>query len=277
MQNAPPDAAVARFRSDLTALAPVGPYGVAVSGGPDSLALLLLCEAAFRGNTFAATVDHGLRPESANEAAFVALLCQSMSMPHAVLRPAEPPSGNLQHWARRQRYAALDTWAADRGLAAILTGHHAEDQLETLIMRLNRGSGTAGLSGVRARQGKVVRPLLGWRRAELAALVESAGLIPVDDPSNRDDRFDRARLRKALTQADWLDPVAASQSAAALAQAETALEWTAAGNSTFRAYRPICAAACCSAAFAPSPPMPFRAARRSRAFSAALRQAVRRP
>lgn len=221
--------ALARFRSGMkTLVSGPGPFGVAVSGGSDSLALLLLCDAAFPGKTFAATVDHGLRPESAREAAFVALVCQSMGVPHRVLHAAEPAGGNIQDWARRERYAALGDWAAERGLTAILTAHHADDQLETIIMRLNRGSGVAGLSGIRARQGKVLRPLLGWRRAELTRIVEAAALVPVDDPSNRDDRFDRARLRKALANADWLDPAAAGQSAAALADAETALEWAAA-------------------------------------------------
>jgi tRNA(Ile)-lysidine synthase len=229
MPNAPLDAVVARFRGEVDRLIAPGEasLGVAVSGGPDSLALLLLCDAAFPNRTFAATVDHGLRPESANEAAFVALLCQSMGVPHVVLKPDSAPKGNVSDWARQVRYRALEDWAADRNLAAILTGHHADDQLETVIMRLNRGSGVVGLSGIRARQGKVVRPLLSWRRSELLALVEAAGIAPVEDPSNRDDRFDRARLRKALAGAEWLDPLASTQSAAALAQADEALEWAA--------------------------------------------------
>lgn len=229
MPSAPPEAAVARFRSDLTRLAGgVGPFGVAVSGGPDSLALLLLCAEAFPQETYAATVDHGLRPASASEAAFVALLCSSMGVPHMVLVPSSAPDGNLQDWARRERYAALHDWARDRQIGFILTGHHADDQLETIIMRLNRGSGVSGLAGVRARQGKIVRPLLDWRKSELAALVYHAGLAAVDDPSNTDARFDRARLRSALTTADWLDARAASRSAQALADAELALTWAAA-------------------------------------------------
>lgn len=228
MPSAPPDAAVARFRAHLIALAgDAGPFGVAVSGGPDSLALLLLCANAFPDRTFAATVDHGLREAGAREAGMVALLCQSMGVPHAVLTPQTPLEGNIQGWARRERYAALEGWAADRTLSAILTGHHADDQLETMIMRLNRGSGVAGLAGIRGRQGRIVRPLLGWRRAELIALVQEAGLDAVDDPSNSDVRFDRARLRAALDCAPWLDRHAAARSAAALADAETALQWAA--------------------------------------------------
>jgi tRNA(Ile)-lysidine synthase len=186
---------------------------------------------AFPDRIFAATVDHGLRPESAQEAAFVALLCQSMGVPHTVLTVASTPDGNLQAWARKERYIALECWAIDRNIAAILTGHHADDQLETLIMRLNRGSGVAGLAAIRERQGRVVRPLLHWRQSELEALVDHAGLTPVRDPSNADDRFDRARLRRALRNADFLDPLAATRSSSALSHAEDALAWAA--NKTF--------------------------------------------
>ncbi len=226
MQNAPPEAAVNRFRSDLIRITGgAGPFGVAVSGGPDSLALLLLCAEAFPDRVFAATVDHGLRAESAQEAAFVALLCQSMGVPHTVLEVPSSPVGNLQAWARKERYLALECWAIERNIAAILTGHHADDQLETVIMRLNRGSGVSGLASIRERQGRVVRPLLQWRQAELEALVRQSGLDPVRDPSNVNDRFDRARLRKALRQTDWLDPLAAARSAVALSEAEDALAW----------------------------------------------------
>ena len=100
---------VERFRADLEAIggeAPPG-IGVAVSGGPDSLALLLLARAAYEGRVHAATVDHGLRPESADEAVFVARLCADLGLPHMVLRPETPIEGNLQSAARRVRYALL--------------------------------------------------------------------------------------------------------------------------------------------------------------------------
>lgn len=227
MPNAPFDSAVERLRGDFLALGGALPTGVAVSGGPDSLALLLLCAAAFPGETIAATVDHGLRAESADEARFVAEVCADLGVPHAILKLKRAQTGNVSDWARRERYAALERWADEQGAASILTAHHADDQLETVIMRLNRGSGVAGLAGIRSRHGRIVRPLLGWRRAELAAVVKSAKLTAIDDPSNSDDRFDRARLRKELSRADWLDPAAASRSAAALQQAETALDWAA--------------------------------------------------
>ncbi len=201
--------------------------GIAVSGGPDSIALLLLAHATFPGEIEAATVDHRLRAASASEAEFVAAICAKRGIPHATLAPETPIIGNIQSSARTARYALLADWAAAQGLGWIATAHHADDQMETLLMRLNRGSGIAGLAGVRARNGQVIRPLLTWRRHELAALVANEGIIAIDDPSNRDDRFDRARMRKSLAEAQWLDPISASRSASALADAEAALAWTA--------------------------------------------------
>jgi len=221
---------VARFRNDLEALFGVEPgiLGIAVSGGPDSLALLLLAAAAFPGRVAAATVDHGLRPEAAGEAAFVAGICADLGVPHATLEAGMTDQVNVQAAARGRRYALLADWAAGIGAACLLTAHHLDDQAETLVMRLLRGSGPAGLAGIRALNAAavpIVRPLLGWRRAELAALVAAAGIAAVADPSNQDERFDRVRTRRRLAEADWLDPVPLARSAAALAQAEEALEW----------------------------------------------------
>lgn len=201
-------------------------FGVAVSGGPDSMALLSLAAGAFGGRVAAVTVDHGLRPESADEAAMVARWCGEQDIPHAILKPAGPVTGNVQAWARAQRYALIEGWRGTQGLDWVMTAHHADDQLETLLMRLNRGSGVAGLAGVRGRTGTVIRPLLGVRKAQLLAFVRSGGVPYADDPSNVDPRFDRAALRAALAGADWLDAQAASRSAAALAEAEAALEWS---------------------------------------------------
>lgn len=202
--------------------------GVAVSGGPDSLALLLLAHAALGELIEAATVDHGLRPESATEAAFVASLCDELGVPHTTLK-VDVAEGNMQHEARRARYAALGEWLESRSLAAVMTAHHADDQAETLLMRLNRGSGLSGLRGIRAlasiqgRETQLLRPLLGWRKAELEQIVRDCGIEPVRDPSNEDLRFDRARMRKALTDADWLDVEAIARSATLLEEAEAAL------------------------------------------------------
>ena len=201
-------------------------FGVAVSGGPDSMALLDLAIRAFPGRVEAATVDHGLRAASADEAAMVADWCAVHAIPHAILHPAVPPSGNVQHWARAQRYAALAAWREERRIDWIFTAHHADDQLETMLMRLNRGAGVNGLAGIRARQGHVLRPLLGVRRAQLLAYAEHRRLPHVEDPSNSDPRFDRAAIRARLREAGWLDAQAATRSAAALAEAEEALDWT---------------------------------------------------
>ena len=207
--------------------------GLAVSGGPDSLALLLLAHALMPDRIAAASVDHGLRGESALEAAMVARVCAELGVPHEVLS-VQVPQGNVQAEARLVRYAALGEWLGRAGLAALVTAHHADDQAETLIMRLNRGSGVAGLAGTRA-VGRVpgsaqplLRPLLGWRKAELAGIVAEAGLAAVQDPSNSDARFDRARLRADLARTHWLDIEAVAASAGHLADADAALDWAAA-------------------------------------------------
>ncbi len=231
----PDAAAIARLAVRLKALWPEGGsarLGIAVSGGPDSTALLLLAAEALPGRVEAATVDHGLRPESAREAADVAALCGRIGVPHATLRVDVAP-GNVQAEARHARYAALAAWADERGLGALATAHHADDQAETLLMRLNRASGVAGLAGARARglvpgmQLPLLRPVLDWRRAELARVIAAAGVDAVDDPSNGDEKFDRARLRKVLAQADWLDVAAIARSAAHIADADEALDWAA--------------------------------------------------
>lgn len=231
--------AVARFLTGLAAIwpdgveAPGARLGIAVSGGPDSLALLLLAQAALPGRVEAATVDHQLREASAAEAAEVARVCADLGVPHETLAVEVAP-GNVQAAARTARYAALASWAIKRGLAALATAHQADDQAETLVMRLNRASGVAGLAGVRPR-GTVpgsglplLRPVLDWRRDALGDVVREAGLVAAQDPSNTDDRFDRVRVRKALADADWLDVPALAQSAAHIAEADAALDWMAA-------------------------------------------------
>jgi tRNA(Ile)-lysidine synthase len=123
----------------------------------------------------------------------------------------------------------------EEGHGLLLTAHHCDDQAETLLMRLARGSGVAGLAGVRAEgpvpggggRLRLCRPLLGWRRIELRAVVDSAGAEAALDPSNSDERFDRAKLRRRLGETPWLDPAALARSAALLGEAEEALEWTA--------------------------------------------------
>lgn len=235
MTDRPDPALVSRFAADLDALVEPGlRVGVAVSGGPDSLALLLLAAAARPGLVAAATVDHRLRAESRAEAEMVAEVCGRLGMQHHILASeAEPATSNLQAWARELRYALLGAWAAERGLAAVATAHHADDQAETLLMRLARGSGVGGLAGVRRSRllgGKalLVRPLLDWRRAALKQVVDAAGLKAVDDPSNADERFDRSRARALLNTTEWLDADRLAAAACHLRDAEEALDWAAA-------------------------------------------------
>jgi tRNA(Ile)-lysidine synthase len=236
---APEATLVERFRGDLDALiVPDARIGVAISGGPDSLALLLLASAVRPGQIEVATVDHSLRSESRDEAEMVASVCEQLGVPHSILtaRWNELPETAIQERARRERYRLLGYWAEERGLAALATGHHSDDQAETLLMRLNRGSGVRGLGGMRPRSItpgshiRLVRPLLGWRRAELEQVCASAGLTPTGDPSNQDDRFERVRVRAALAGADWLDSAAIARSAAHLADADNALDWAAQGE-----------------------------------------------
>ena len=229
------DLLIERFAADLDALvAPGERIGVAVSGGPDSLALLLLAHAARPGLVAAASVDHGLRAGSRGEAEAVGLLCERLGVAHALLTIDWPvrPTSALQEQARRLRYEALGGWARANGLGAVATGHHADDQAETLMMRLMRGAGVRGLAAMRAAAPlpgssgiSLLRPLLGWRRAELEALVAGSGMAAADDPSNRDERHERVRVRRLLAGSPWLDPAALATSSAHLACADEAIEW----------------------------------------------------
>ena len=235
----PIDAAtVERFAADLDSLSPRSSrIGIAVSGGPDSVALLLLAAAARTGSIEAATVDHGFRPESANEAEMVAGLSKRLGVPHAVLNigwDAKPESA-IQERARTERYRLLDGWADERGLDSLATAHHLDDQAETFLMRLNRGAGVRGLSGMRAVSSvpvedsnrPLIRPLLGWRRAELEEVCRIAGVDAANDPSNADEQFERVRVRRGLAASDWLEAEAIAGSAGHLAEADSALEWAA--------------------------------------------------
>jgi tRNA(Ile)-lysidine synthase len=226
-----PDGLTGTFFAALTVLIGGAPgpgdrFGIAVSGGPDSMALLDLAATSLPGQIEAATVDHGLRPEAAAEAEMVARWCGDHAIPHATLLPSSPIMGSIQAEARAARYALLDDWMVARSIDWLLTAHHADDQLETMLMRLNRSSGVAGLAGIRGRRERVLRPLLGIRKAALEAHVRTRSIPYATDPSNNDERFDRVRMRDNLTHAPWLDPIAAARSAAALTDADAAIEWT---------------------------------------------------
>ncbi len=227
--------AIARFAADLDALIKPGErLGVAVSGGPDSLALLLLAAAARPALVSAASVDHGLREGSRDEAEAVATLCGEIGIAHDILVIDWPnkPTSALQERARDARYAALGRWAVAQGLGAIATGHHADDQAETLVMRLMRGAGVRGLAAMRPSsplpgngQLKLVRPLLRWRRAELAMIVATAGVAASADPSNHDEQHERVRIRRLMAASEWIDPAALAASAAHLASADEAIDY----------------------------------------------------
>lgn len=242
-------ALVERFRVDLArvsgrALAAEDTLALAVSGGPDSMAMLALAAAAFPAQVIAATVDHGLRPESADEADMVARYCARLSVRHATLPITVPPgaSGNLHAWARHERYRLLEGWSVAQQAMWLATAHHADDQAETFLMRAARGSGVAGLAAVRASRAvdvplsvqphgengqygalTLLRPLLGWRRSDLRAVATAADLPFVDDPGNTEERFERARVRRWLEAADGIDPLKIARAAAHVAEAEADL------------------------------------------------------
>lgn len=230
----PEPSLIHRFKADLDALAPAGArIGIAVSGGADSLALLLLAAAVRPEKIEAATVDHRLRPESRNEAEMVARVCAELGIRHAILAAewTEKPVTAIQERAREERYRLLAQWARARSLDAVATAHHLDDQAETLLMRLARGAGVRGLSGMRpisilpCTDIMLVRPLIGWRHADLEEVCAAAGLRPVCDPSNDDSRFERVRVRRALADPGLLDASALALCAANLAEADVALEW----------------------------------------------------
>jgi tRNA(Ile)-lysidine synthase len=183
---------------------PGTPVDLAVSGGPDSLALLVLAVAAGCRAT-AHHVDHGLRSGSAAEAGVVADAAAHLGAGFRALRVEVAPGPNLEARAREARLAALP--------AGCLTGHTADDQAETVLLRLVRGAGVDGLAGIRPGPTK---PLLGLRRAETHAVAAASGLAVVDDPSNRDPAFRRNRVRHELLP--LADEVAGRDVAAVLAR-----------------------------------------------------------
>ena len=193
---------------------------------------MLLAQAVLPGRFAVATVDHGLRDQSASEASLVGAICAQHSIKHYVITLALGSGSGVQTRARAARYSALGAWLKAEGLGALVTAHHADDQAETLLMRLKRGAGVRGLAAMRPQVPvpghsdlTLLRPLLSWRRSELNEIVFAAGIKPVDDPSNRDLRFERARLRADLALSNWLDIAALVRSAGHLAEADFALDW----------------------------------------------------
>lgn len=208
--------------------------GVAVSGGGDSMALLSLLHglcAAAGTHLEAVTVDHGLRPEAATEAAFVAHRAGALGLPHETLQwRGWEGQGNLQNAAREARYRLMADWAARRDLPCIALGHTADDQAETVLMRLARRSGVDGLSAMAPqsrRHGLTwLRPLLFARREGLRDYLRRAGLEWVEDPSNDDPRYARIQTRQSLAALDPLgiDVETLAEVASNMATARDALE-----------------------------------------------------
>lgn len=222
----------------------LGPFRhavLAVSGGPDSMALMVLvarwlasgAAPATLGVTVA-TVDHRLRAESAREADWVAEQARALGLDHTTLVwGGEKPASGLQERAREARYALLVAEAHPRAPAAVVTAHTADDQAETLLMRLGRGSGLDGLAGMAPERPllpdgtvRLVRPLLSVTKAQLAAALDEAGVAWLDDPSNARDDFERVRLRRAQAHlaALGLSNDKLALSAARLTRARAALD-----------------------------------------------------
>jgi tRNA(Ile)-lysidine synthase len=213
--------------------------GVAVSGGGDSTALLLLAAAAAPEAGVAVeavTVDHRLRTGSAAEAEAVGRLCAQLGVPHRTVAWPDPAGrGNLADRARRARQTLISAWAGERGIGAVLLGHTADDQAETVLMRLARASGVDGLSAmapVRRAAGLLwLRPLLGIRRSALRDHLRDAGVGWAEDPSNEAADRDRIRMRRLLPalEAAGIGVPALAAAAAHLRAAREALAAAAAG------------------------------------------------
>jgi tRNA(Ile)-lysidine synthase len=214
---------------------------LAVSGGPDSTALMVLAarwvqqlKRHHKPKLVAVTVDHGLRKESKREATAVAKLAKTLDIEHRILRwtGAKPKTG-LPQAAREARYRLLAQAAAKAGARHILTAHTLDDQAETVLIRLTRGSGMTGLAAmarVAAVPGgsacKLVRPLLEIAKLRLIATLDAAKIAYADDPTNRDAAFTRARLRGLMPQLarEGLDPARLALLARRLKRADRAIE-----------------------------------------------------
>src|SRR5450755_253659 len=222
---------------------------LAVSGGPDSIALMWLAarwrRALARGpRLIAVTVDHGLRAEAKGEARDVKRLARALDLPHRTMRwTGAKPKAGLPAAARAARYRLLAQAARASGATHILTAHTRDDQAETLLMRLLRGSGIAGLAAM-ARQSErdgllLARPLLHVSKSQLIATLKKAKLGFADDPTNRDLNFTRPRLRAVMPvlAAEGGDARNLARLAARLARANAAVEVLVDGAERYLALR----------------------------------------
>ncbi len=230
------------FAARLDALGPFEPaprLAVAVSGGADSLALALLAHtwaAARDGTVHAVTVDHGLRPEAADEAATAGARLGRHGIPHTILRRTAPlPRGGVQAAARQHRHALLEAFCHQEGILHLLLAHHRGDQAETFLGRLARGSGAFGLAAMAAvsegAHARWLRPLLDVSGDSLRATLRARGEGWAEDPTNRDTAHQRVRLRNALRPLadEGLRPADIAATAGRLGTARAALEADTAG------------------------------------------------
>ncbi len=184
---------------------PPGDIGLAVSGGSDSLALLFLA-ADWAGRNSrrleAVTIDHGLRSASKSECEYVSKVATELLIEHTTLTWLEKPAGNLQKLARDARHRLFASWAKERNLSVVLLGHTLEDNAETILMRLSRGSGVDGLTGMSQSKNikslEIFRPLLKMSRLELRNYLSARSVSWIDEPSNFDMRYQRVKIRKLL-------------------------------------------------------------------------------
>jgi len=229
----------AEFSARLAALSPMKEIAVAFSGGPDSLALLILAAQWAKRrkgvSLHALTVDHGLRAASAAEARRAAAMAKELGVPHHILRwKGEKPASGVQAAAREARYRLLLDACRRLGTHDLLAAHHLDDQAETLLLRLARGSGVDGLAAMAAERTlmvggphvRLLRPLLELPRERLVATVRRAGLVPIEDPSNENEAFDRVKVRKLLAALAplGLDAARLARTATSMASAREALE-----------------------------------------------------
>ena len=209
--------------------------GIAVSGGSDSMALMYVLHEWSRDGgprLHAVTVDHGLRPESADEARKVAEHAQALGIPHACLKWQDwDGHGNLPDQARRARYNLMAQWAEAQGICTVALGHTADDQAETFLMRLAREAGVDGLSAMSTtrRHGRInfCRPALRTTREELRDVLRAKKVEWIEDPSNSDTAYERVRARNVLAAIAPLGITANSISAVAhhMSEVRTTLYW----------------------------------------------------
>ncbi|WP_135076251.1 tRNA lysidine(34) synthetase TilS [Terasakiella sp. SH-1] len=203
-------------------------FAVAVSGGADSLALCLLAHewAQNHGKELVAlSVDHGLRVESAQECLWVQQALKTRGISHHILVwEGEKPKSDIQAAARAARYGLMAQWCAEQGVADVFVAHHQDDQAETFLLRLARGSGVEGLSAMRpySQQGGInlYRPLLSCPKASLIAYLKENDQDWIEDPSNRNEAYERVKIRQAreILSELGLTPVRLAQTAQAMAR-----------------------------------------------------------